>query len=246
MSRIGKGAGRRGGRAAWLVPLVIFLVTAGGTAAVLATLYNRGSLNFFEQPAPTDSTAAVAVTLGGTGFTIPASYVVYASARRGGRKDELEMMALLPDLQGYSLTDAAAFASQAPDSRVVNFTLRAERRTLSDQERLEQSYLPLVENRDGTSGPHGLTAYSFRPNSGYDGYELYMGGTPAGTTILRCEKETDDVPAPSCESMTNISDELSLTYRYRRAHLDQWRDIDAGIRALAGAFMDVAPQEKSE
>jgi hypothetical protein len=39
--------------------------------------------------------------------------------------------------------------------------------------------------------------------------------------------------------MTNITDDLSLTYRFKRAHLDAWRDIDAGLKALTGAFMDV-------
>jgi hypothetical protein len=243
-SRTQKRPRRRGGRAGWLVPLSIFIATAGATALALAMLQSRTGFTFFERPAPTDSTAAVAVTVGQAGFHIPASYLVYASTRRGGRRDELEMMALLPDLQGYSLDQAAAFASKAADSRVLNFTLREEPRGMSDEERLQSSFLPLTENRQGTSGPHGLQAYRFRPNSGYDGLELYVGGTPSGTVILRCQLESDDVPAPECESMTNVSDDLSLSYRFKRAHLDQWRDIDAGLRALTGAFMDV--EKRSE
>jgi hypothetical protein len=240
MNRIGKGpARRRRGRAGWLVPLGIFVATAGATGAGLAYLKSTRGFTLFERPAPTDSTVAVAVRVGETGFHIPASYIVYASARRGGRRDELEMMALIPDMQSYSLADAPAFASKAPDSRVLNFTLREERRTLSDQERLEQSYLPLVEDRDGLTGPYALTRYTFRRNSGYDDYDLFVGPTPSAIVILRCEKDSADVPSPNCQSMTNVTDELSLEYRFRRAHLDRWRDIDAGLRALTGAFMDV-------
>jgi hypothetical protein len=243
MSRAGKpSAGRRSGRTAWLVPLAVFLATAGVTAAALAYLQSGRGLNLFERPAPTDSTEAVAVSIGEIGFHIPANYIAYASARRGGRRNELAMVALLPDLQGYSLADAAEFASGAPDSRVINFTLQEEQMTRSDQERLEQSFLPLVEDKNGFRGPYNLTQYRFRDNSGYDDSELFVGETPGGVVILRCEKEDGETSAPTCESITSVTAELSLTYTFHRAQMQQWRDVDAGVRALTGAFMDVVNQ----
>jgi hypothetical protein len=34
-----------------------------------------------------------------------------------------------------------------------------------------------------------------------------------------------------------LGDGLTATYRFKRAHVAQWQDIEAGIRALLGAFM---------
>ena len=240
MSRAGKPGATPRRRAAWLMPLAAFVVAAGLSAAVLA-YFSLGPARglFGENPAPTDSTDAVALTIGDTGFHIPASYVLYASARRGCDMNELEMIALLPDLQGYSLDLAQDFSSNAPDSRVLNMTLREERDAPPDQDRLDELYLPQVEDREGGSGPHGLTRYSFRDDSDYRDRELFVGGTPAGQTLLLCEIESDAQPTPSCEGEARVAADLMVQYRFRRAHLERWSDIDAGLRALTGAFMDV-------
>jgi hypothetical protein len=240
MSGAGKSRASPRRRSAWLLPLAVFVVTAGLSAAVLA-YFSLGPARglFGERPAPTDSTAAVALTIGENSFHIPANYLLYSSARRGGDMNRLEMIALAPDLQPYSLDTAQEFSSNAPDSRVLNITLREDADAPSAAERLENEYLPMVEDRNGIGGPHGLTLYAFRADSDVADRDLLVGGTPAGQTVLLCEKETEERPAPSCEGETRIAADLVVQYGFRRAHLQQWRDIDAGIRALMGAFMDV-------
>ena len=233
---------RRRGRAGWLVPLGVFLFVAAASAIVLASMrFGPAVALFRESPAPTDSNEAVAAVIGQTRFHIPANYVLYASARRGGAMRELEMIALLPDMQGYSLDAAQEFANTGPDSRVLNFTIREDVRPASDEERLEQIYFPLVESRKPASGPSGLMRYAFGDTAGnaYAGKELLVGQTTGGLTILVCTREDAESEAPSCEGDAQISENLALTYRFRRTQLERWRDIDSSLRAITGAFMDV-------
>jgi hypothetical protein len=242
MSRTTNPLHRRSGRAGWLVPLVVFVIVAGLTAAVLAYFRFGPAANLFaERPAPTDSTAPVAVTIGPTSFHIPASYVLYASARKGGAMRSLDMIALLPDLQGYSLEAAQEFAASDAGSRVLNFRLRDEVRPPADQIRFEQDWLPRVTTADGSSAPHGLTRYEFRDDAGraYRDKELFVGPTSGGLALLVCTREDAGVAAPSCEGDAQVAEDLALTYRFKRSQLEHWRDVDAGLRALTGAFMDV-------
>ena len=223
----------------WLIPLTVFLVTAALSALFL--IYYLAPLPpelIAEQPAPTDSTAPVALSVGGTVFHIPSSYIVFASARRGGPRESLDMAVLLPDLQGYSLELAQEFASNAPDSRVVNVTVREDARTLTEQEKLQRIYMPQVETNTTGPAPVGLTLYNFRADSGYRDEELYVGDTGEGLILLRCTKQSFDVPSPSCLVDMALNSELSITYRFKRTHLERWHEVDSGIRALVGAFMD--------
>ena len=241
MSRSSTGSRRRG-RSGWLVPLGVFVVVAAISAVILGSVRLGPAASLFgESPAPTDSNEAVAVTIGQTSFHIPANYVLYASARRGGEMRELEMIALLPDLQGYSLDLAQEFAKTGPDSRVLNFTVREERRPPSDEERLEQTYFPWLVSTRGGSGPHGLTRYEFGDGAPAElsDKELLAGPTAGGQAIIVCAREDANVEAPSCEGDAQISEDLALSYRFQRAQLEHWRDIDSALRAITGAFMDV-------
>ena len=227
-------------RSGWLIPLGVFVVTAALSALILAYYLAPAPTRLLgDQPAPSDSTVPVTLSIAGKGFHIPANYILFASARKGGALKGLELVALLPDLQGYTLATAQEFASAAPDSRVVNLAIREETSALSERDRLDRAYLPLVENRDGVSSAYSLTEYAFRADSVYRNEELFVGEADDGQPVLlRCEHATPDVPSPNCTGDLRLPDSLSLSYRFKRSHLDRWHDIDSGVRALAGAFMD--------
>ena len=226
-------------RSGWLIPFVVFVVTAALSAVILAYyLLPRPPPFLAEQPAPTDSTQPVELSIGGIGFYIPANYILYAGARRGGALSELAMVALLPSLEGYSLAAAQDFSSNTPDSRVVNIVIREDALALSDAGRLSRIYLPVAEASQGTPAGFGVTAYGFRADSGYRDEELYVAQSDEGPMLLRCTKADVNVPSPSCLGDISLGGRLVLAYRFKRAHLADWQAIEAGLSALAGAFMD--------
>ena len=237
MSR-GDFGGQAKERSGWLIPLAVFLVTAVLTGLVLLYYLSPTPQELIEeQAAPTDSQTLVALSVGGQKFHIPANYIPYGSARKGGVLTQLKLTALLPDLQGYSVGEAPAFSSDSTDSRVLNINLRAQP-ILDEQGRLDRIYLPQVEDRDGAPGPYGLTQYTFKANSSYRDEELFVGPSGEGPVVFRCTKPLSDDVAPACLRDMPLGTNLALSYRFKRKHLADWRDIDAGVRALITSFMD--------
>jgi hypothetical protein len=116
--------------------------------------------------------------------------------------------------------------------------LKADQALLPEQERLERVYMAQVENPKGQVGPYGLRQYLFRADSGYHDQDLFVGTGPAGIMVLLCTKLASDIPSPSCLRDMPLGTGLALSYRFKRAHLSQWRIIDTRIRALMDAFVD--------
>jgi hypothetical protein len=239
MSRIGNEfGGPAKERSGWLIPLAVFVITAALTSLFLAYYLYGPRLLGAEPPAPTDSVEPVALEVHGTGFHIPANYILFASARKGGSVEKLDMVALLPDLQGYTLGSADAFSSDESNSPVVSLSLGSNGLAISDGERLDRIYMPYITNPDGAQGPYGLTQYDFNADSGYRDQVLFVSATPTGQALFLCFKPSELVPAPTCLRTVPVAEHLSLTYRFKRLQLEHWNDIDTGIRALIGAFMD--------
>jgi hypothetical protein len=171
-------------------------------------------------------------------FRIPANYVLLSSARRGGVLDTLTMAARLPNFQGYSLDAANDFSANAADSPVVALTLKSTRIPAPEQDRLDRIYLMQVVDSGGEIGPFGLRHYVFRAESGYHAEELFVGTVDSATVVLLCDRPSEDTPSPNCLRDLPFGDGLALSYRFKRAHLAQWRALDSGVRNLIAGFAE--------
>lgn len=226
-------------RSGWLIPAAVFLMTAVLSGFVLFYYFFPSAPELVEeQRAPSDAGNLVVLTVGGQKFHIPANYLPFASARKGGALAQVSLEALLPDLQPYSLGEADAFSSNAADSRLINILIRADRSTLPEQERFDRIYMPLLKDPAGAQALYGLTRYEFRAEVGYRNEELYVAETSNGLMILRCTLPSAVAPSPSCLREMPLAPGLSFSYRFKRAHLERWREMDADLRALIGSFMD--------
>src|SRR5262245_44827251 len=107
-------------RPSWFAPAIAFFATACVSAVVLAYYFAPGPPGLGQElPEPTDATRPVALAIGAMRFRIPANYVQLASARRGGTLSEVDLAAMLPRLDGYSLSSAKDFVGHEPDSPIV-------------------------------------------------------------------------------------------------------------------------------
>ncbi len=223
-------------RSGWLIPLAVFLVTAVLTGLVLLYYLSPSPSELIEeQQSLSDSTAVVSLSVGSEKFHIAANYLPYPSARKGGAVDPLKLIALLPDLDGYSSGDASEFADDSADSRVLHLNLRAQP-ILSEEDRMARIYMPQVDNQQGAPGPYGLTQYTFLPSSSYRDEELFVGKGGAGIVVLRCTKPMSDTVAPTCLRDTPIAKDVGMSYRFKRRQLEHWRDIDKKVREMIAAF----------
>jgi len=232
-------------RSGWMIPLGVFLVTLALSALLLIYYLAPSAPNFLEeQVSPTARTDLIALRVHGLKLWIPANYLQYASSRRGGAFKEVSMFALLPDFSGWSDLVAASFSDNTADSRVVYLLIRDERLNLTEADRLARIYMAYVADNKGSVGPFGLTQYTFRDDTGYRNEDLFVGQTPTGPQLLRCVRFSPHVPSPSCLRDTPIAHDVALSYRFKRAHLAQWRHIGQAIGQLIVRFKE-EPSETS-
>lgn len=226
-------------RSGWLVPLTVFVVTAVLSAIVLYYYMGPRPSGFAHAaPSPTAATTPVHLIVNGVGFVVPANHIVYRATQNGGIQSDVALFALLPDFRGFSQADAQRFASNAPDSAAIFLLIRSDKLNLTESERLKRIYMGYIADPMGQPGPYGLTQYSFRGDSGYRGEDLFVGQTARGPALFRCTRFAPDVPSPSCLREMPLTHGVALSYRFKRAHLAQWREISAGADALVRGFIE--------
>jgi len=225
-------------RSGWLVPLAVFVVTAALSAVVLYYYLGPRPASFRRDiPSPTADTRPVHLTVSGVSFDIPANYIVYRSAQRGGEHGDVALFALLPGLRGFSPADAQRFASNTPDSDAIFLLIRGDKLNLTESERLKRIYMGYVTNPMGMTGPYGLIQYQFRGDAGYRGEDLFVGETAHGPAVFRCVQFSAEVPSPSCLRETPLTQGIAFSYRFKRAQLAKWREISTGAEALVRSFL---------
>ena len=239
MSRFGdEFGGPAKQRSVWLIPLAVFVVTAALSALVLAYYFAPTPPELVtEHPSPTDESRRVALGVGSLGFRIPGNHILFASDRKGGKRTNVRLVAFLPDLRGYSASDSQALANNSTNSEVIYLSLREERFNISEKDRLDRIYLPQVVSREGAPGPFGLKQYAFKPSTGYRDDDLLVGGSEAGPVALRCTRPSKVAPSPNCLRETLLGPGVTLTYRFKRSRLEEWKDIDKGVRQLIVSFV---------
>lgn len=224
-------------RSGWLLPLGVFVVTAVLSGLLLLYYLAPAPTSFIEvHQSPTDRTDSVRMTIGGVRLTIPANYLLYARARQGGERKQVELFAELPDFQGYSDHDSRAFNDNGPDSPVIYMLIRAEPFNLDEEQRLKRIYMGYVADPAGKPGPFGLTEYAFRDNSGYRSEDLFVGLMKDRPVVMRCVRLSAEVPSPSCLRDMRLSNAVVVSYRFKRAQLGNWQRIALGTATLVRKF----------
>ena len=224
-------------RSGWLIPLGVFLVTFALSALFLLFYLAPTPPSFFEEQVnPTSRADIIHLRVHGHALYIPANYLEFKSARQGGDKKQIDVFAMLPDMDGYSTWEASTFSSNATDSPIVYILIRDEAVNLTEADRLQRVYMAYVADPKGAPGPFGLTQYAFHDDSGYRREDLFVGSTEHGPVVLRCVRFSQEVPSPSCLRDMPIAHGVALSYRFKRAHLARWREIADGISRLVATF----------
>jgi len=234
-------------RSGWVIPLGVFLVTFALSALILLYYLAPTAPNFFdEQASPTSRTDVIALRVHGLKLWIPANYLQYESSRHGGAQKDIALFALLPDASGWSNRLASAFSDNTADSAVVYLLIRDERLNLTEADRLSRIYLSYVTDAKGKPGPFGLTQFTFRDDTGYRNEDLFVGSTPTGPILLRCARFAPTVSSPGCMRDTPIAHNVAISYRFKRAHLAQWREIGKVVGGLIAGFKTQPKEELAE
>lgn len=224
-------------RSGWMLPIAI--VAAIGLLSAFFLLYYLAPnpRSFIEEhEMPSSRTDRVHLSIGGLALDIPANYLRYASARRGGSRREIALFAKLPELSGYSAHDARLFDEDGAHSPIVRMLIRADPYGVPETARLNRIYLTEVTDARGGPAPFGLVKYVFRDDSGYRGEDLFVGRLDRQTVVMRCTRATPDISDPSCQRESPLPRGAALTYRFTRSRLGEWREIAQGVQKLVANF----------
>ncbi len=186
----------------------------------------------------TEDASAREVVIGNDVISAPANMIRFDRQRRNGVAERLDLYLRWPQLDGYSDAARDAF-NHAHGSREIVFLSFEPRMMSRDMSgRLEPIYAPLLV-RPGKPGPGGTMLYAFEEKSGYLDEVLAVGPRWDGEPfVARCLiGESADGSLAPCERDIHVGGDLSLTYRFPRELLAQWRDLDAAVRAKAGAMV---------
>lgn len=231
-------------RPPWLIPVVV-AVGVITFAAIFLWYYVGPSTDELLGLAPeaTDQVREVQVTVGDVALSIPANFTRFSAARSGGAKKRVDLHALLPDLDPFTERQRAEFDRSDPMSPVLHIRIAETDSVLAAQPRLELIYLPAVTNHEGEEGPFGLRHYVFRNETGFAGQDMYVGVGPANApAILLCAR---DAPLLWCRREILLSETVVLRYRFKRAYLADWKEIDDGVIALVAGFRRNAQADAS-
>lgn len=224
----------------WRYPFGIFLATLV-LSAIFLYYYVGPSVDEISgnTPSPAISEEPVAFSVGAVGFSVPTNFTVYPRDRRGGERDEVSLYALWPTMTGYTPARREEFLENPKDTRRVDIVIGRRISTFGEQERIDILYLPYTNDRRGIRTPYQLVKYTFRdqrenvPTSGYADAELFLGETEDEKTIaLFCFEEREDIRSPDCWREYELTPTVSVSYRFKRHLLDEWRAIDARVRAF--------------
>lgn len=216
----------------WLIPLG-FLILVGVLSGLMMLYYLRPGPH---DTVPEGDARTVSLTVAGLKLNIPANYIKSADARRGGDQKALSLVALLPDLTGYSQAEGKLFDTNAPDSPVINILLHGGA-ALVPADRMARVYRHFLADGTGVAGSFALTRYVFRADSGYARTELFAGQSGGALVLLLCEKPMPDLASPNCIATDRpFAPGVNLSYRFKRAYLSRWATISNNVNMLLEHF----------
>lgn len=171
-------------------------------------------------------------------ISVPANMIRFEKARHNGTASRLDLYMRWPELDGYSDGARAAFNNSDGSKRILFLSLEPRVMTRDMSGRLDPIYTALTV-KPGVPGPEGVTLFGFTETSGYLN-EVLAVGARAGETpfVARClaGEPAEELLAP-CERDVFVGKELSLTYRFPRELLGEWRTLDKAVVARANAML---------
>lgn len=186
----------------------------------------------------TDATTPHEVVIGNNVLSVPANTIRFEQARQNGVAPRLDLYLHWPELGGYNEAAQADFNHVGGSKRILFLSLEGQIMSQDMSGRFAAIYSALIV-KPGAPGPNGTTLYGFEPASGYIN-ELLVVAERSGKPpfVARCLSgaSAEESLAP-CERDVLIGTELSLTYRFPRELLGEWRTLDESVTAKVAGFL---------
>lgn len=233
-------------RPAWIIPGLVLIGVLTFSGAFLYYYFGPTPSEILGlDPRASAADRKIETIIADRRFLIPEHYTRYPSQRSGGRRTNIDMHALLPDLTPYGSDLQERFIDNSTDSDVIYFTLAETATPLSSARRLRDIYSKYLATPEPEQDRAGLQRFAFRDDSGYANQDLLVGkDDEERMVLLLCDRESALVDSPNCTRSLLLGSSLDLTYRYKRSQIGNWREIDNAVMKLVGEFETREPVDE--
>jgi hypothetical protein len=211
------------------VPIVaIVLVCVAALLCVTYVLRPRADFATVAIDAP-----PLPIIVAGTLFRVPPRAIRVSMQRRPGTQERLDLTFFWPALTPAaepSKEDLAAAAGQ------IFLTVEPSAGGLTPVQRLKTIY-PRYAAPTPSSGPDGLTVLAFLDETPYQGEDLLFDQSAPERFLVRCTRDKGSAPG-SCLYERSAGN-ASITLRFPRALIAQWREFLAGSDRLLAQLQGV-------
>ncbi|HEY6578947.1 MAG TPA: hypothetical protein VIY09_06470 [Rhizomicrobium sp.] len=121
-------------------------------------------------------------------------------------------------------------------SPVIYMVVKKEDFDVAESAVLQRIYLNDVVDARGRAGSFGLREYAFRNDSGYRDEDLLVGRNGGVEVVMRCARTGVAAIGATCFRTMRLAEGVALSYRFKRSHLSDWREIASGVNRLLAAF----------
>ncbi|MHB2264923.1 hypothetical protein [Aliihoeflea sp. PC F10.4] len=182
----------------------------------------------------TTDTTIQGVVIDGEMLAVPSNMIRFASERRSGDARKLDVYLSWPNLEGYSEEQRGLFNHAGTDNRIIFATFEPRSMPRDMSQRLNPIYRLLIEE-PAEPVEAELVAHRFIEASGYGDEMLIVDPTRfRAPFVARCLSGPEAATALApCERDIDVGANLSMRYRFPRALLTDWRELDASMQAFA-------------
>ena len=221
-----------------LMRKVFFAFAAMALLSAAISLAGRWFGHAIAMGGHTEDTSLREVVVGNNVLRAPANAIRFERARHDGAASRLDLYLRYPAMDGYSEAARGDFNRTEPGGNIIFLSFEEQIMSRDMSGRFAPIYSALIA-QPGTPGPAGTTIYDFTEKSGYLNETLAVAERPGATPfVARCLTGADagQSLAP-CERDLLVGERLSLTYRFPRRLLADWRALDAAVAETAARIL---------
>ena len=210
-----------------LITAVTWGMMVLGTAALASVIYLLWP-RWPDAPPGADA-PTLPVVVGEVSFNVPPGAIRQKVQRHPGTQERVDLAYAWPTLAPAATVPKAEIGEPPPAMDRIFVTIAAAPTALAPEERFKTVYPRYTENV-GASAPAGLSLLPFRSGTPYQGEDLLFVPEAPERFILRCTRNQGMI-AGSCIHERMFAG-ASVTMRFPRTLLDDWRNVLTGIDRL--------------
>lgn len=186
----------------------------------------------------TDDTSTREIVIGNNVIVAPANAIRFERQRTNGIVARLDLYFRWPQMDGYSRAASADFNHAGNTRNILFLSLEPQIMSRDMSGRFEPIYRSLIID-PATAGPNGIRFYGFSPKSGYLNETLAVAARSGDEPyVARClSGDAADESLAACQRDIQLGDGLSLSYRFPKELLADWKALDAAVVARANAML---------